>query len=84
MNRLYYLNPWRRKFKLASISKNLGSNFRVFTILQSENPRSHDLDHHDYQWRSQNAEKVKHTKGQLLYQAMNLYNHVPFQNRNFS
>ena len=30
------------------------------------------------QWRSQNAEKVTHTKGRLLYQAMILYNNVPF------
>ena len=36
------------------------------------------------QWRSQNAEKAMHIKGRLLYQAMILYNYVPFQNRNFS
>ena len=36
------------------------------------------------QWRSQNAEKVTHIKGRLLYQAMILYNYVPFQNGNFS
>ena len=33
---------------------------------------------------SQNAEKVTHIKGRLLYQAMILYNYVPFQNENFS
>ena len=27
-------------------------------------------------WGSQNAEKVMHIKGRLLYQAMILYNHV--------
>ena len=36
------------------------------------------------QWHSQNAEKVTHIKGRLLYQAMILYNYVPFQNENFS
>ena len=36
------------------------------------------------QWRSQNAEKITHIKGRLLYQAMILYNYVPFQNWNFS
>ena len=30
------------------------------------------------QWRSKNAEKVTHIKGRLLYQAMILYNYVPF------
>ena len=36
------------------------------------------------QWRSQNAEKVTHIKGRLLYQAMILYNYVPFQSGDFS
>ena len=36
------------------------------------------------QWRSQNAEKVKHIKGGLLYQAIILYNYIPFLNGNFS
>ena len=36
------------------------------------------------QWRSQNAEKVTHIKGRLLYQAVILYKYVPFQNGNFS
>ena len=36
------------------------------------------------QWCCQNAEKVTHIKGRLLYQAMILYNYVPFQNGNFS
>ena len=36
------------------------------------------------QWRSQNAEKVTHIKGRLLYQAMILYSYIPFQNGNFS
>ena len=31
------------------------------------------------QWRSQNAEKIMHIKGRLLYQALILYNYVPFQ-----
>ena len=31
------------------------------------------------QWRSQNAEKVTHVKGRLLYQALILYNYDPFQ-----
>ena len=35
-------------------------------------------------WRSQNAEKVTHIKGRLLYQAMILYKYDPFQNGNFS
>ena len=35
-------------------------------------------------WRIQNAEKSTHIKGRLLYQAMILYNYVPFQNENFS
>ena len=32
------------------------------------------------QWRSQNAEKVTHITDRLLYQAMILFNYVPFQN----
>ena len=36
------------------------------------------------QCRSQNAEKIMHIKGRLQYQAMILYNYVPFQNGNFS
>ena len=36
------------------------------------------------QWRSQIAEKVTHIKRSLLYQAIILYNYVPFQNVNFS
>ena len=32
----------------------------------------------------QNAEKVTHIKGRLLYQATIIYNNVPFQNGNFS
>ena len=36
------------------------------------------------QLRSQNAEKVTHIKGRLLYQEMILYNYAPFQNGNFS
>ena len=36
------------------------------------------------QWCNQNAEKVTQIKGRLLYQAMILYNYVPFQNGNFS
>ena len=32
----------------------------------------------------QNAEKVTHIKGRLLYQAVILYSYVPFQNWNFS
>ena len=35
------------------------------------------------QWHSHNAEKCTHIKGRLLYQAMILYNYVPFQNGNF-
>ena len=35
-----------------------------------------------YQWRNQNAEKITHIKGRLLYQAMFLYHYVPFQNGN--
>ena len=35
-------------------------------------------------WPSQNAEKVMHIKGRLLYQAIVLNNYVPFQNGNFS
>ena len=31
------------------------------------------------QWRSQNAEKVKHIKGRLLDQAVILFNRVPFK-----
>ena len=31
------------------------------------------------QWRSQNAENIMDIKGRLLYQAMILYNYVPFQ-----
>ena len=31
------------------------------------------------QWRSQNAQKVTHIKGRLLYQALIDYNYVPFQ-----
>ena len=31
------------------------------------------------QWCSQSAEKVTHIKGRLLYQAVSLYNYVPFQ-----
>ena len=34
---------------------------------------------HEEQWRSQNAEKVTHINGRLLYQELILYNHVPFQ-----
>ena len=30
------------------------------------------------QWRSQNAEKVTHIKGRLLYQTMTLYKYIPF------
>ena len=33
----------------------------------------------DFQWCSQNAEKVTHIKGRLLNQAMILFNCVPFQ-----
>ena len=36
------------------------------------------------QRRSQNAEKVTHTKGRLLDQAVILFNCVPFHNENFS
>ena len=36
------------------------------------------------QWRGQNFEKGTHFKGRLLYQAMDLYNYVPFRNGNFS
>ena len=36
------------------------------------------------QWRSQTVENVMHMKGRLLYQAMILYNYVPFQSGNFS
>ena len=36
------------------------------------------------QWRSQNADKVTHTKGKLLDHAKSLLNCVPFQNGNFS
>ena len=36
------------------------------------------------QWRRQIAEKVTHIKGRLLYQAVILYNYVPFPNGNFS
>ena len=32
-----------------------------------------------WQWHSQNAEKVTHIKGTLLYKALILYNYVPFQ-----
>ena len=35
-------------------------------------------------WRSQNVEKVSHTKGRLLDQAKNLFICVIFQNGNFS
>ena len=31
------------------------------------------------QWHSQNVDKVTHIEGRLLYQAMILYNYVPFQ-----
>ena len=31
------------------------------------------------QWRSQNAEKVTHIEGRLLYHALILYNYVHFQ-----
>ena len=31
------------------------------------------------QWRSQNAEKVTHINGRLLYPALILYNYVPFR-----
>ena len=31
-----------------------------------------------------NTEKVTHIKGRILYQAMILYNYLPFQNGNFS
>ena len=31
------------------------------------------------QWRSQNAEKVTHSKGRLLYQALIFSNYVPFR-----
>ena len=34
------------------------------------------------QWYSQNAEKVTHIKGRLLYQAMILYNYLPFHKGN--
>ena len=34
----------------------------------------------DPQWRSKNAEKVKHIKGRLLDQAMILFKCVPFLN----
>ena len=37
-----------------------------------------------HKWRSQKAEKVTHTKGRLLEQAMILFNCVPFQNGNLS
>ena len=37
-----------------------------------------------FQWCSQNAEKVTHIKGKLLYQALILYNYIFFQNGNFS
>ena len=36
------------------------------------------------QGHSQNAEKVTHTKGRPLDQAMILFNCIPFQNGNFS
>ena len=36
-----------------------------------------------HQWRSQKAERVTHTKGRLLEQAMILFNCLPFQNGNF-
>ena len=31
-------------------------------------------------WRNHNAEKVMHIKGRVLYQAVILYNNVPFLN----
>ena len=37
-----------------------------------------------YQWRRQNAEKVTHSKGSLLDQAVILTNCILFQNGNFS
>ena len=37
-----------------------------------------------FQWRSQNAEKVTYIKGRLLDQAVILFNCVPFQNGNLS
>ena len=51
-------------------------NFVLLFILSN----SADL----WQWRSQNAEKVTHIKGRLLYQAMILYNYVTFQHGDFS
>ena len=38
----------------------------------------------EFQWHSQNAEKVTHIKGRLLDQTMILFNYFPFQNGNFS
>ena len=35
-------------------------------------------------WRSQNAERITHTKGRLLDPAVIHFNRVPFQNGNFS
>ena len=35
------------------------------------------------QSRSHNAKKVTHIKGRLLYQAIILFNFVPFHNANF-
>ena len=36
-----------------------------------------------FQWRSQNAEKATHIKGELLDQAVVFFNCIPFQNGNF-
>ena len=66
-----------------------GTQTNVFGFCDTKGPESQELAHffpikkqenlHHLQWHSQNAEKVTHIKGRLLYQAMVLYNYVPFQ-----
>ena len=60
--------------------QNRDFSFLIKLVLFSEKT---DVPHH-IQWQSQNAEKVTHIKGRLLYQAMILYSYIPFQNGNFS